>query len=162
MSDLRASLPASELTLPTFEGDDPALVKEQGLQDSSVAPSIHSETDTAEPKPETTTAEKDLEMSDASVRDDGVVYPGLWKAVSLILALYLAIFLVALDQTIIGTAIPRITDQFHSVSDVGWYGSAYFLTSTALQPSFGRIYKTFSVSHRENWSRAIRMEVNRN
>lgn len=25
------------------------------------------------------------------------------------------------------------------------YGSAYFLTSTALQPSYGRIYKTFNV-----------------
>jgi hypothetical protein len=42
-------------------------------------------------------------------------------------------------------AIPRITDHFNSIGDIGWYGSAYFLTSTALQPTFGRVYKVFSV-----------------
>ena len=73
-------------------------------------------------------------------------YPPLSKVIIVILALYLAIFLVALDQTIIGVAIPKITDQFKSISDIAWYGSAYFLTSTALQPSYGRIYKIFSVS----------------
>ncbi|OQE19402.1 hypothetical protein PENSTE_c015G04019 [Penicillium steckii] len=72
-------------------------------------------------------------------------YPPLSKVIIVILALYLAIFLVALDQTIIGVAIPKITDQFKSISDIAWYGSAYFLTSTALQPSYGRIYKIFSV-----------------
>lgn len=73
-------------------------------------------------------------------------YPGLGKAIIVILALYLTVFLVALDQTIIGVAIPKITDQFKSIADIAWYGSAYFLTSTALQPSYGRIYKIFSVS----------------
>ncbi|KAJ6111411.1 major facilitator superfamily domain-containing protein [Penicillium sp. IBT 18751x] len=72
-------------------------------------------------------------------------YPPLSKVIIIILALYLAVFLVALDQTIIGVAIPKITDQFKSISDIAWYGSAYFLTSTALQPSYGRIYKIFSV-----------------
>ncbi|CAI7571850.1 hypothetical protein N7533_004223 [Penicillium manginii] len=72
-------------------------------------------------------------------------YPPFSKVIIVILALYLAIFLVALDQTIIGVAIPKITDQFKSISDIAWYGSAYFLTSTALQPSYGRIYKIFSV-----------------
>ncbi|KAE8381295.1 major facilitator superfamily domain-containing protein [Aspergillus bertholletiae] len=72
-------------------------------------------------------------------------YPSFAKAAVVILALYLAVFLVALDQTIIGVAIPKITDQFKSIADIAWYGSAYFLTSTALQPSYGRIYKAFSV-----------------
>lgn len=72
-------------------------------------------------------------------------YPPASKVILIVLAIYLAAFLVALDQTIIGVAIPKITDQFKSVSDIGWYGSAYFLTSTALQPSYGRIYKLFSV-----------------
>jgi hypothetical protein len=75
-------------------------------------------------------------------------YRPLTKAIIIILALYLAAFLVALDQTIIGVAIPKITDQFKSISDIAWYGSAYFLTSTALQPSYGRVYKIFSVSRR--------------
>jgi len=52
-----------------------------------------------------------------------IVYPKGFKLVAIVLALCLAVFLVALDQTIIATAIPRITDRFNSVSDIGWYGS---------------------------------------
>lgn len=73
-------------------------------------------------------------------------YPPPSQVIVIILAIYLAAFLVALDQTIIGVAIPKITDQFKSIPDIAWYGSAYFLTSTALQPSYGRIYKILSVS----------------
>lgn len=38
----------------------------------------------------------------------------------IILALCLAVFLVALDQTIIATAVPKITDEFKAMDDVGW------------------------------------------
>lgn len=38
-------------------------------------------------------------------------------------AMYIAILCVALDNTIISTAIPKITDEFHALDDVGWYGS---------------------------------------
>ncbi|KAK6343117.1 hypothetical protein TWF718_008490 [Orbilia javanica] len=74
-----------------------------------------------------------------------IVYPSGAKVLLIITGLMLAVFLVALDQTIIATAIPKITDRFKSIDDIGWYGSAYFLTSTALQPTFGRIYKIFSI-----------------
>ncbi|KAH8599939.1 MFS multidrug transporter-like protein [Bisporella sp. PMI_857] len=72
-------------------------------------------------------------------------YPHGTKLVVLMLGLCLAIFLVALDNTILATAIPKITDQFNSITDIGWYGSAYLLTSTALQPTFGRIYTIFDI-----------------
>ncbi|EPS31140.1 hypothetical protein PDE_06095 [Penicillium oxalicum 114-2] len=72
-------------------------------------------------------------------------FPPLGQVIIIVLAIYLAAFLVALDQTIIGVAIPKITDQFKSIPDIAWYGSAYFLTSTALQPSYGRIYKILNV-----------------
>jgi hypothetical protein len=52
-----------------------------------------------------------------------IVYPKGLELVLISFALCLAVFLVALDQTIIATAIPRITDHFHSVQDIGWYGS---------------------------------------
>jgi hypothetical protein len=81
----------------------------------------------------------------ASEPEDTSKYPHGLKLITLIIALCLAVFLVALDQTIIATAIPKITDRFHSINDIGWYGSAYFLTSTTLQPSFGRIYKVFQI-----------------
>jgi hypothetical protein len=38
-------------------------------------------------------------------------------------ALCIGVFCVALDNTIIATAIPRITDDFKTLQDVGWYGS---------------------------------------
>ncbi|KAH8695149.1 putative efflux pump antibiotic resistance protein [Talaromyces proteolyticus] len=60
------------------------------------------------------------------------------------LALYLAIFLVALDRTIITTATPRITDTFNSLGDIGWYGSAYLLTCCSFQLVFGRVYTFYS------------------
>src|SRR6266516_4664714 len=47
------------------------------------------------------------------------------------IALVLSIFLVALDFTIVATAIPRITGQFHSLDQVGWYGSAFSLSVAA-------------------------------
>ncbi|KAF7912858.1 uncharacterized protein EAF01_001879 [Botrytis porri] len=59
--------------------------------------------------------------------------------------LCMATFTVALDNTIIATAIPKITSVFNSLDDVGWYGSSYLLTTTALQPSFGRIYTYFDI-----------------
>jgi len=58
--------------------------------------------------------------------------------------MYLSIFLVALDRTIIATAIPKITDEFNSIEDVGWYGSAYMLTAACLFPISGRIYQLYS------------------
>lgn len=56
-------------------------------------------------------------------------------------SLYLGTFLVALDTTIIGTAVPAITAEFHALDDLAWYGSAYLLALTALQPTFGKLYK---------------------
>lgn len=37
-----------------------------------------------------------------------------------LVALSLSVFCVALDTVIVVTAIPRITDAFHSVNDIGW------------------------------------------
>jgi MFS family permease len=45
---------------------------------------------------------------------------------------------------IIATAIPRITNEFHSIDDIGWYGSAYMLTAAIFNPLGGRIYQLYS------------------
>lgn len=63
----------------------------------------------------------------------------------IIISNFLAMFLVALDRTIVATAIPTITDEFHSLGDIGWYGSAYMLTTSAAQLVFGRLYKFYSM-----------------
>lgn len=43
------------------------------------------------------------------------------------------------------TAIPKITSQFNSLDDVGWYGSAYLLPSCALTLMFGKLYTFYSI-----------------
>ncbi|KAI1170393.1 MFS gliotoxin efflux transporter glia [Nemania sp. FL0916] len=58
-----------------------------------------------------------------------------------IAALFLSIFLVALDLTIVATAIPRITDEFHSINDIGWYAAAFFIVLGAFQSTWGKAYK---------------------
>ncbi|KAI4708224.1 hypothetical protein J4E89_006846 [Alternaria sp. Ai002NY15] len=69
------------------------------------------------------------------------------KLAILTLGLCLTTFVIALDNTIIATAIPRITTVFNSLEDVGWYGSSYLLTTTSLQPSFGKVYTYFDVKY---------------
>ncbi|MCJ1288930.1 hypothetical protein MMC34_000461 [Xylographa carneopallida] len=76
---------------------------------------------------------------------DDIVYPTGVKLAIISVALCLSVFLVALDNTIIATAIPRITDQFHALDDIGWYGSAYLLTTCAFQLFFGKLYTFFSI-----------------
>ena len=49
------------------------------------------------------------------------------------------------DRLIIVTAIPQITNDFHSITDIGWYGSAYLLTTCAFQLLFGKIYTFWSI-----------------
>ena len=53
----------------------------------------------------------------------------------LTLALYLAVFLAALDTVIITTALPTIAADFNaSGADFAWIGSAYMLGQAALIP----------------------------
>jgi MFS family permease len=55
----------------------------------------------------------------------------------------MAIFLAALDQTIVSTATPTITSDLKAFSDFSWISTAYLLTSTALQPLYGKFSDIF-------------------
>ncbi|MEU4194540.1 MDR family MFS transporter [Kribbella sp. NPDC026611] len=48
-------------------------------------------------------------------------------------------FLAALDQSIVGTALPRIVSDFNSLDKLSWVVTAYLLTSTASTPLWGKI-----------------------
>lgn len=63
------------------------------------------------------------------------------RLASVLLSLTLGTFLVAIDISIIAVAIPKISTEFKALDQIGWYGSAYLLTVTALQPSAGKMYK---------------------
>ncbi|KAK4064182.1 uncharacterized protein Triagg1_9161 [Trichoderma aggressivum f. europaeum] len=92
----------------------------------------------ADEKPPTATTETSTVKMEAPPE-----YPSNQKRVLVMVALYLAIFLVTLDQNILSTAIPRITDEFHSLNDVGWYGTAYLLTMCGFQLVMGKVYKYY-------------------
>ncbi|QKD50512.1 major facilitator superfamily domain-containing protein [Fusarium oxysporum Fo47] len=77
--------------------------------------------------------------------ETAALYPVGIKLALITISLMLAVLCVALDNTIIAVAIPHITDQFHNLNDVGWYASAYLLTTCALQLLFGKLYALFSV-----------------
>ncbi|RHZ58908.1 hypothetical protein CDV55_105826 [Aspergillus turcosus] len=77
--------------------------------------------------------------------DDTYQEQSATKVILLLVSIMMTMFLVALDRTIISTAIPQITNEFDSLSDVGWYGSAYLLTSSAFQLLFGKIYTFYPV-----------------
>ncbi|MCW2829705.1 MAG: transporter [Aeromicrobium sp.] len=48
-------------------------------------------------------------------------------------------FLAALDQSIVGTALPRITSDLQGLDKLSWVVTAYLLTSTAATPLWGKI-----------------------
>jgi len=52
--------------------------------------------------------------------------------------LMLGMFLAALDQTIVSTALPTIVGDFHRTDLLSWVITAYLLTSTAATPLWGK------------------------
>ncbi|KAL8955934.1 MAG: hypothetical protein Q9183_006477 [Haloplaca sp. 2 TL-2023] len=90
-----------------------------------------------------TTPIKEAEALDKSSNEPE--YPTGTRLIIITVSLCVSVLLMALDNTIIATAIPTITDHFNSLNDVGWYGSAYLLTTCAFQLLFGKFYTFFSI-----------------
>ncbi|KAF4437484.1 hypothetical protein F53441_13021 [Fusarium austroafricanum] len=72
------------------------------------------------------------------------IYPPKKVILPTMFALFLVFFLVALDRTIIGTAIPTISTEFNSFGDIAWYESAFLLPLCVFQLSFGLVFKYYS------------------
>ena len=152
------TLPHAEDT-PTSGENDPKLEQPKKSLDSKPAPdetqdqahtpSPTAKTDTKPPPNEKTPTEAiaTSEKDESTAPDDDSKYLSGFKLAILSVGLCLTTFVIALDNTIIATAIPKITTVFNSLDDVGWYGSSYLLTTTSLQPSFGKIYTYFDVKY---------------
>ncbi|NNM32484.1 MAG: MFS transporter [Gemmatimonadetes bacterium] len=59
-------------------------------------------------------------------------------------AVLLALFLAALDQTIVSTALPKIVEDLRGVDRYAWVVTAYLLASTSLVPVYGKLADTYS------------------
>lgn len=61
------------------------------------------------------------------------------KKIAIMIAVMLGILLSALDQTIIGTAMPRIVQELHGLEHLSWVFTAYMLASTIAVPIYGKL-----------------------
>ncbi|KAL2917405.1 hypothetical protein HK105_203070 [Polyrhizophydium stewartii] len=61
----------------------------------------------------------------------------------ILLGLAMAVFLASLDQTIVSVAIPAVAQEFKSLDEIAWIGTAFFLTSTAFIPTYGKLADIF-------------------
>ncbi|KAF8309584.1 ABC transporter [Clavulina sp. PMI_390] len=58
-------------------------------------------------------------------------------------AMLLSILLVAIDQSIVATALPHIISQFNALSNISWVASAYFLTQAGFILFYGGVLSIF-------------------
>ncbi|HLJ00085.1 MAG TPA: MDR family MFS transporter [Bradyrhizobium sp.] len=78
-----------------------------------------------------------VEISDAPPVPRAPLTPG--EVRTILTSLMLTMFLAALDQTIVATALPTIGRQFGDVASLSWVITAYLLASTAVAPVFGTL-----------------------
>ena len=58
---------------------------------------------------------------------------------SIVIGIMLAMFLAALDQTIVATAMPTIGRELRDLEHLPWVASAYLLSATAVTPLYGKL-----------------------
>lgn len=63
------------------------------------------------------------------------------------LAILMALFLAALDQTIVSTALPRMVEDLQGIDRYAWVATAYLLASTALALVYGKLADTYPRKH---------------
>lgn len=57
----------------------------------------------------------------------------------ILFALMLGMFLAALDQSIVSTALPTIAGDLHNLNELSWVVTAYLITSTISLPFWGKL-----------------------
>src|SRR5690554_3663175 len=77
------------------------------------------------------TAPLDAEVTD---HDRSLVY----------LSMLVTLFLAALDQTIVATALPSMVEDLAAVDRYAWVATAYLLASTALALVYGKLADTYA------------------
>src|SRR5215470_13551995 len=63
--------------------------------------------------------------------------------ISVMGALLLTLFLEALDQAVVGTAMPRIIASLHGLDRYSWVVTAYILASMTMVPLVGKLSDQF-------------------
>ncbi|KAI1618945.1 DNA repair protein RAD50 [Exophiala viscosa] len=85
--------------------------------------------------------------SSQTKQDEEPEYLGSRALTVLMGGLLLVVIVMTLDASILATAIPYITNHFHTIADIGWYPAAYMISAATLQPLTGKIYTYFSLRY---------------
>ena len=75
--------------------------------------------------------------SPSPVQDDGALTHK--QIVTILIGLMMGMFLAALDQTIVATAIRTIADDLKGLAEQAWATTAYLITSTIVTPLYGKL-----------------------
>ena len=78
-------------------------------------------------------------VSAAPDHEPGPQYLSHSQIVGVMIGIMSGMFLAALDQSIVGVALPRITSDLGGLEHLAWVVTAYLLTSTASTPLWGKI-----------------------
>jgi hypothetical protein len=144
MTPSRTSATSEDLKPQDSDGQDQTDVEAGTMGTPSFSPDKEKDVLNSQDavKGNTLSRRADTKVEQRSTEDDGTEYPTGMPLALIMLALCLSVFLMSLgkpycqsptsllrpnlhspDNTIIATAIPKITDQFQSLPDVGWYAS---------------------------------------
>ncbi|KAJ2797465.1 hypothetical protein H4R20_005170 [Coemansia guatemalensis] len=89
-------------------------------------------------------AGRDLESGQAAAEENNKqpVLEGK-KMLGVMVALALSMFLAALDNTIVSTMLPKISEEFEALNLMTWIITSYVIASTALQPIYGKLCQIY-------------------
>ncbi len=68
---------------------------------------------------------------------------GRWQTILVVAGTMMALLLAALDQTIVGTAMPRIVAELNGLTYYSWVITAYLVASTTMVPIAGKLGDLF-------------------
>ncbi|KAG9519430.1 MFS transporter, partial [Aureobasidium melanogenum] len=94
------------------------------------------------PPMEPPTISADVSSQPQSSAEDETQYPKGRTKFLIVGSVALAYVLTSMDATIVSVVVPSLTDEFHTIRDVGWYSAAYRLCICSFQFMFGKLYKT--------------------
>ena len=99
-----------------YKAEEPAATADEGATQSKLS--------TRSPDEKEPTTQSNDDPSEEPEQNLTLHGLRLWL---LLAVLYLGIYLLALELTMLSTVIPTLTDEFHTVADISWYEAAYVL-----------------------------------
>ncbi|KAJ3256134.1 hypothetical protein HK103_005703 [Boothiomyces macroporosus] len=87
--------------------------------------------------------EKDLDHFHSEETIESSIEPSKSQFLIVFIGLFLIVFMAALDSNIIAIAIPSISKEFQSLSEVPWLFTGFLVGNTAFVPSYGKLADIF-------------------